>query len=442
MLNRTLLGALATAVLLGAVAGVTPVAGQAAFEKPAVLRAADLAAAELLKGPRFQVDETVPTDGLLARFTIKSDFGPFEAQGPGMLAVRVAEIRALDTLSHVEKSDVFQKALAESARRTGQSLKAAVTHPVETLKGLPEGVGRFFERVGRGVTTGAQKAGDYIGEKQGQPGGASGGDVATAAGQAASNVGENVIGYDDARRRVAKELRVDPYTTNAVLSKKLDEVAWAQWTGEFGMDVALGLVPGGVALRFTRNWVSDLVWDLSPGDLDVRMDKQFQAMGVPQEIIDRFLRQPRYTRTIRVILAESLAALPPGAGRATVVDWALTAESETQARFMAGAVAILADYHRSEAPVAKLWVAGTLLGETEAGALVVPAPADYVSWTERVAGFATRPDVAAAKSRQLWLSGRLSPRARQELTAHGWTVREGVPAGLARPGGPSELETK
>ena len=210
MSNRAILGALASTCLLGAVTGVTPVAGQAAFEKPAVLRAADLAPAELPKGPRFQVDETVTTDGLLARFTIKSDFGPFEAQGPGMLAVRVAEIRALDTLSHVEKTDVFQKALAESAKRTGQSLKTAVTNPVETIKGLPEGVGRFFERVGRGVVTGAQKAGDYISEKQGQPGGASSGDVAAATGQAASNVGENVIGYDDARRRVAKELRVDP----------------------------------------------------------------------------------------------------------------------------------------------------------------------------------------------------------------------------------------
>jgi hypothetical protein len=442
MLNRALLGALAVVFLLAAVAGVTPVPGQDPYETAPVLRAADLAPPELLKGPLFQVDDAVPTDGLLAKFTIKSNFGPFEAQGPGMLAVRVAEIRALDNLSHVEKSDVFQKALAESAKRTGKSLMTAVANPVETVKGLPEGVGRFFERVGRGVTTGVQKAGDYIAEKQGESGGASSGDVATAAGQAAANTGENVIGYDDARRRVAKELRVDPYTTNAPLSKKLDEVAWAQWSGEFGMDVAIGLVPGGAALRFTKNWVSDLVWDLSPGDLDVRMDKQLQAMGVPQEIIDRFLRQPQYTRTIRVILVESLAALPPGAGRAPVVDWALTAESETHARFMAGAVAILADYHRTVGPIKTLHVSHTLFAETEAGAIVVAAPVDYVSWTGRVAGFATRSEVLAAKNRHLWLTGRLSPRARQELAANGWTVREGVAAGLVRPGGPSELETK
>ena len=50
----------------------------------------------------------------------------------------------------------------------------------------------------------------------------------------------------------------------------------------------------------------------------------------------------------------------------------------------------------------------------------------YVSWTERVARFAERPDIAGAKARRLWLAGRLSSRARQELTARKWAVEEGV----------------
>ena len=442
MLSRTLCGALTIAFLLVSVAGMAPVAGQTTYEQPAVLRAADLAPADLLKGPRFQVDEAVTTDGLLARFSIKSDFGPFEAQGPGMLAMRVVEIRALDILSTVEKSDVFKKSLEESAKRTGRSLATAVTNPVETVEKVPEGVGRFFERVGRAVKTGAQKAGDALGEMQGQPGGTTSSGVATVAGHAAADSGESVIGYDDARRRVAKELKVDPYTTNAVLGKKLDEVAWAAWGGDFGLSTAVSLVPGGSAVMFTKNWVSDLVWDVGPGDLRVRMDKQLQAMVVSQEVIDQFLRQRHFTLTIQLMLVEALATLPPSAGRAAVIPWALTAESETQARFMAGAVAILAEYHRTVAPVARLRIAGTLLGDTERGALVVPAPVDYLSWTERVAAFANRPEVAAAKDRQLWLTGRLSPRARQELTGRGWSIREGVAAGIVRVGGPAELDKK
>jgi hypothetical protein len=442
MSSQQLVGTLSAVFLLASPAGIVTVVGQTAYETPPVLRAADLAPADLLKGPRFQVDQRVTTDGLLARFTIKSDFGPFEARGPGMLAIRVAEIRALDILSRVEKSDVFKKSLEASAKRTGQSLATVVTHPVETVKELPEGVGRFFERVGRGAKTGAQKAGDFIAEKQGQPGGASSGDVATVAGQAATDVGESVIGYDDARRRVAKALGVDPYTTNPVLGKKLDEVAWAAWGGDFGLSSAVSLVPGGSALMFTKNWVSDLVWDVGPGDLRVRIDKQFQAMGVSQDVIDQFLRQRHFTLTTQVVLAEALAALPAGAGGAAVIPWALTAESETQARFMAGTVAILADYHRTAAPIARLRIAGTVLGETQAGALVVAAPVDYASWTERVAGFGSRPEVSGAKERHLWLTGRLSPRTRQELTARGWIIREGVSGGIVRPGGGSEFDKK
>jgi hypothetical protein len=433
--------ALFAAALLVATGGATLVAAQAAFEKPAVLRAQDVAPAELLRGPRYQVEEAVPTDGFLAKFTIRSDFGPFEAQGPGMLQIRVTEIGALDALSKMETSEVFKKALAESAKRTGKSLQTAIENPVETVKGLPEGVGRFFERVGRSVKTGAQKAGDYIGQKQSESGGAGAGDVATAAGQAGRNSGESIIGYDDARRRMAKELKVDPYTTNPVLAKKLDEVAWAAWGGEFGLDGMVNLVPGGRTVTFTRSWVSDLVWDVSPGDLRVRIEQRLKALGVDQDSVDRFLRQKWFTLTTQTVLVGGLASLGDGPGRPDVVAWALTAESEIQARFMAGAAGILADYHRTVAPIKRVRVAGTLVGETQSGALVIAAPVDYVSWTERAAAYAQRPDLAA-KAHQLWVSGHVSPRTRQELTARGWAIREGVSSGVVAPGGPAGLESK
>ena len=70
---------------------------------------------------------------------------------------------------------------------------------------------------------------------------------------------------------------------------------------------------------------------------------------------------------------------------------------------------------------------------------MVPAVVDYVSWTERVAGFATRPDLAAA-DRQIWIAGRLSARARQELSRLHWVTRENVKAGVPGPGVPGVLE--
>jgi hypothetical protein len=411
------------AVALVGSAGSVHVSAQNRYEAPAVLSAVDVVPREILQNRLYKVDDRVTTDGLLAKTVFHSQLGEFTAEGPGMVAVRAAEIQALDVLTKTETSEIFQKALQASLKRTGQSLKTAVTNPVDTIKGVPAGIGRFFDRVSRDVKTGMQKVGDARTQKGT---GQSGPSLSEEVEEGAATAGQGVIGYDDSRRRLAKHLGVDPYTTNPALSHKMDGAAWAVWGGEFGPDTVIGFVPGGFAVRFTRDWVSDLVWDMTPGDLRVRMDKQLKGLGVEQEPIDRFLRQKWFTHTIRLALVDSLVALAPGPGRPDVIAWALTADSETQARFMAGSVAILARHHQTAAPITRIRVDGTLLGETAEGAVVVPAAVDHVSWTERVATFADRPDLARAKARRLWLAGKLSPRTRQELAARTWTIEEGV----------------
>jgi hypothetical protein len=66
---------------------------------------------------------------------------------------------------------------------------------------------------------------------------------------------------------------------------------------------------------------------------------------------------------------------------------------------------------------------GTVVGRETGGGIVVPAPVDYVSWTERVARFANRDDLKAS-DRTIWLTGTMSPRARREFEALGWKVKE------------------
>ena len=66
-----------------------------------------------------------------------------------------------------------------------------------------------------------------------------------------------------------------------------------------------------------------------------------------------------------------------------------------------------------------------VLSRDHDGTLVAPAPVDYVSWTERIAGFAGSEDLKAAQWTVL-LSGKMSPRAKKEFEARGWTVREEI----------------
>src|SRR5262245_12869987 len=220
----------AAAIVIVFGAGLTVAGAQSQTEAPAVLRAADVVPPALLQSSIYRIDERVTTDGLLTKTLFHSPQGDFTAEGPGMAAVRATELQALDVLSKTETSEIFQKAMAASLKRSGQSLKTAVTHPVETVKGIPAGVGRFFDRVSRDVKTGVEKIGDQQQQAQaqkaaGQP--STGTDEAVKEG--AASAGEGVIGYDDSRRRLAKHLGVDPYTTNPVLSEKMDSAAWAVW---------------------------------------------------------------------------------------------------------------------------------------------------------------------------------------------------------------------
>ena len=42
---------------------------------------------------------------------------------------------------------------------------------------------------------------------------------------------KDAIGYSDKKREIALQMSVDPYSTNTVLQKELDDVAWASLGG-------------------------------------------------------------------------------------------------------------------------------------------------------------------------------------------------------------------
>jgi hypothetical protein len=107
-----------------------------------------------------------------------------------------------------------------------------------------------------------------------------------------------------------------------------------------------------------------------------------------------------------------------------VVTLGAGAASEDDARFFTGVVQILARYHETVGPIAKLVGRGMVIGYTRTGAVVVAAAVDYLSWTQRVSNFARRPDLKA-KERSVWLTGKTSPRAKEEFQALGWTLHEG-----------------
>jgi hypothetical protein len=406
--------AIAVMTLLVTGGALEPAPADPGLEAAPVLRAAELAPAHLLKGPRFAVDERVPAD-LVARFTIRSDFGTLPAHGRTTLAVRVGEIGALDQLERTSKTEEFLKAAGGAAARPVKAAVGIVTSPVETVKGAPAAVDRFLDRVqlGSARVKEAASAPDKSAEER-----------TAAVSRRVGGISADALGYEQERRALAKRLGADPYTTNPVLADKLDEMAWIAFSGRVGTNLAVSIVvPYSIVLSAT-SVTQDLIWDTKPADLIVLNEQKLGAMGVSPGQAQSLLRNPWYSLTMLTSLVTGLEQLGGVAGREQVVGFAAAASSEEGARLVTEAVQMLVRSHQGQEPIARVTAPGPLVAHTRRGALLVPAPLDYVAWTERVSRFSRRQDLRA-KERVAWVTGTVSPRAKQGLAAAGWTVREG-----------------
>jgi len=415
MRARPAVAALALITALVSTSGAVLSAGPGTdFEVEPVLKAADLVDPTLLKGPHFTVDDRVPVKGLLARFTIQSDYGTFEAHGVHMLQIRVREVVALGQLDDMSKTKEFAEAAGKAIARPVTSTVNMVVHPVDTITGLPDGVGRLFDR----VKLGSQRIAE----------------AATApdkgAGEKAADVSKRVgavtitaLGYEKERRDLAKGLGVDPYTTNEVLGKKLDDMAWVAFSGRFGVQTAMSvLVPYSMAMSAVTI-TNSTVYDTPQGDLINGDQAIFAGTGADDAKVQALMRNTQYSLSTLTALANGIHRLQGVTGQPRVVEFAAGAQTQDETRFVAAAVNMLARYHESVEPLVEVTTPRPIVGRTMSGKLVIPAPVDYVAWTARVAAISERDDIRAP-TRIAWLSGRVSPRARREFAARGWTVEE------------------
>ena len=402
-----------TSRCIAALAGTLALA--AAPEPLPRLRAADLLPASLLAGPHFKVADAVKTDGYMTDFTVQTDFGTLDAPSRETLEVRVREVPAMAQLDELGKTEVFAKAFAASASKKAKAIANVATHPVDTVKGVPQGVGRFFKKAGSKAKDAAGDAKAAVAEDDAKKPG-DGKTTEEQAGQAA----EDVSGMSKVRRQWAQKLGVDPYTTNAVLAKKLDDVAWASYAGGFALNITTAAIPGSSLTK-----VNDLVWQMPPADIAKRNDEKLRVMGVTDANRRAFLKNPHFTPSLQTEMVAALEGLDKATGRNEAVALAVReTDSEEDARFFRRNALLLARYHKDVEPVTAVQARQRVfIGHTKSGAIAFPAAVDYLTWTAEVDSVSAEPSLKAAK-RDLWLSGRASDTAKKELAARGWTVKE------------------
>ena len=294
--------------------GARPALAQPAFQAPPVLSARELLPPNMLAGAHFQVDDRVPTDGFLGHFTLRSGFGTFVAPGRELLRIRIAELPAIQHLEATSQSDVFLQAAGNAAAKPVEAVVSLVTDPVDTLRGIPGGVSRFFGRLEMGAKSIAQAASDPTKSEQ------------QRTQEAAQRIGSATItalGFEQARRQLAKGLAVDPYTTNPVLSQKLTDTAWVAFSGRLGVNLLVSaFIPGSTAIS-GLSFTHDLVYDTPAADLIVLNRQKMIAMGASDARAQALLDNRWYSLSVLTALVTDLERLSGVVGRPEVLALAV-----------------------------------------------------------------------------------------------------------------------
>ena len=428
-MQHATVSALACLLTLVALVAAGPAAAQpkGGFEKAPVLAGSELAPAALLKGPLHTVAEPVALEGFFGRFVIESKFGKFSVAGVNMLAVRVNELQAIETLQEVQRSQAFQDSLVRAAQAPIQLVQSAVTNPLGTVENVGQGLGSVLGRIGFLARSSAQSVAD-----------SSGSAPAPVAGLPPAPAGETMpsaftgdpFGYNKARRDWARQLNIDPYTSNPVLRPLLDNASAASFAGSFAINTAIGAVSMGANLvvGFDTD-VRDAVWNQPAVDLARQNESRLLAMGVSGRNTRDFLRNRWFTPSLQTALVVALGKMDGVAGAESVIQVASQVQGETFVRFLIESVRMLGQYNGKEARLAKLQMSGIVpVGVADNGTLVIAAAIDYAWWDKAAAEFAQRKDLKG-KRRVLLVAGIASERAKQEFAKSGWTLRTGLRPG-------------
>jgi hypothetical protein len=382
------------------------------FEQPSTVIANSILPPDLLKGPHHQVNESVSTDGYSYGFTIKSDFGDFQAGSLTELRSRIQEIQSIAQLKEITGGEAFAKAAGAAATKNIRATANIIENPEETIKGIPGGVKRKFENIGRMIKRSSKK--------EDQP------ETQTQASNKSSEVAQQILGVTAAERKWAEKVGADPYSRNKVLQDELGRLAKNDAAGRLGTNIAKPKVQP----FQTIGRVNNLVWGMDPEALRKLNEQRLKEIGADQKLSEQFLNSKILTVTDVSDILGSLILLKQTADRTEFIRSALSSESEEDALFYRDSAAMLEQMQSKGTTITRLLpnpkIAVALCGKR----FVAVIPADKLYWSESFATALTKftdrhkTNLQSSQSKELWLSGSATDRAQKELASRGWRVQE------------------
>ena len=403
-------------VVAGFLIVALPASAAPRYESPTILKASEILAPDIVKGPHHHVDEKVVNDAYLNLYTLHSEYGDVQVTSTAKLMKYIHEVNAVAKMKEIQGTDEFAKGMKNKAGAVVEGAGDLITDPVGTVGDTVSGVGKLFSRAGENMFGGSRS--DSEGSRMG-----------------------SLLGYAKAKREIGYKLGVDVYSHNEILQKELNELSSAGGTGTLVMSGLLMAVPGGagaaVSVAGGTKMMTNLVyWDKSPADLRKMNREKLAAMGVREDVADLFIANGIYTPREQTLLVLSLENMSNTAGRAEYIKLATVTDNIDMAFFRQRQAEMYAAYNAKVQAISSFVAVGsTSAGMAKNGDIVFTVPLDHLLWTKGIAAIiriATQnvASMEGVNERHVLLSGTASNLAHEELAKMGWKVQENADAKL------------
>ncbi|QIG49381.1 hypothetical protein G5V57_17645 [Nordella sp. HKS 07] len=404
-MNRAPLRNVRIGLILAAILLPVRLLSAAELEEGAAISAKEVLG-EAASGANYHVQDPVTTDGLLRIYTLETNYGTYTIYGDAMLLQRRKELAALAALEKQSQSEAFGDALLKAGAAPVEFAGDLINKPKATIKRTISGIGELFDRVGSGLANvGKSSAGSTV---------------------------NAALGVSVAKRQIASDLGVDPYTDFAPLAQQLDDFAKATAFGGLAMKIGFVFIPGtvGTAISATSSaqGLGSLVRDKTPAQLVDINRARLGKLGVPRANAAKFLSNSFYTPADQTVIVGALRRLQGVKDLGSYVERLAEANSRDLAIFLRTRTEMLAAYQQRTGAIVRIVnIEGIPLTRQKDGSIMFLGPVDSLTWNERVSKVFTVVTSAIRENDPnaalvLAISGTATPLSKTELEKLGWSM--------------------
>jgi hypothetical protein len=407
--NRRLAFALASVSTLALIqisyaAGTAAVeaTGTTAIETVAEAKADQIVGARSV-GTNWTVKSPVARDGFMHIFALETPYGNYQVSGDKLLAQRLVELQAVETLEKMSKSKAFIDAAKNAGLAPLRFGRDLITSPIDTTDRLVSGVAHMFDRAGDEIDNHSASRDSFV---------------------------ESVVGIQKAKRELAFTLGVDPYSDFPPLAEGLTGVAQMMALGDISISAAYSAIPGGAGIAVsstsTAATLSQPLRDKSSAEIAASVRKRLEGLGVSEDQIDAFFKNTNYSPADQLAIADALVALN-AKDSSVFIERATRAENIDVAKFQRYRVELMARDNARLSLTSFEAVSTFAMNRNKAGNFVAVFPFDEVLWTEITSrSFGELTEALTKQSggaKPIFATtAHVSPTAEAQLKKLGWQI--------------------